>query len=102
DCPLGADCRAGRCVCPQFQTPCHGVFVEASRCRHTNIHGGCSSDVCSSDPHCTAGACCSSGQVPCQGVCVDLLRDNNNCGTCGRSEERRVGKEWGRRGAKCK
>jgi hypothetical protein len=29
--------------------------------------------------------CCPAGFRECNGVCVDVLRDSNNCGACGRS-----------------
>ena len=32
--------------------------------------------------NCTGGTCCAAGQSGCSGSCVDLTRDNANCGTC--------------------
>jgi hypothetical protein len=59
----------GKCVCPSgtLPDPITGV------CRSPRV-----------PPHPTEPASiCSSGQVICNGQCVNLSNDRNNCGTCG-------------------
>ena len=36
----------------------------------------------------TASAQCPNGQASCGGKCVDLQKDDNNCGACGKTCER--------------
>jgi hypothetical protein len=60
-CESSAECIAGACV-----TTC--------------------SDSCDSDAEiCVAGVCeCREGLMPCDGECVDMTSDDDNCGLCGR------------------
>jgi hypothetical protein len=51
---------------------CRGL---GSKCSH--------GDQCCSN-YCANNVCtCSPGQTNCNGTCVDLQTNNNNCGTCG-------------------
>jgi hypothetical protein len=64
------------------------VSVEGRRCSE----GG---TICREDANCCAGLCgpkdqfgrrrcgCTDGQTDCNGQCVNLQSDDNNCGACG-------------------
>src|SRR5262245_62219466 len=95
------------------------VFFFSSRRRHTRCLSDWSSDVCSSDLHRQPGAVQLHLPVPGESVELDGTRltvteldgrrvsrvkvsDTGTPGKSkGRSEERRVGKEWRARGSAC-
>lgn len=58
-------CRGGICTCPTGQKICQGSCIASTA---------------------TCGpSYCPAGFTPCGGVCKDLQRDVNNCGSCGRA-----------------
>jgi len=57
---------------------CETTLNTASNC------GACG-NACAAGASCTGGSCvCPSGDVVCNGACVDESTDNNNCGACGK------------------
>src|SRR5437762_4369731 len=79
------------------------IFFFSSRRRHTRYIGDWSSDVCSSDlPQPLRGApawCGARARGRRQRCGRARERGRRRCRGGGRSEERRVGKEWRSRGA---
>src|SRR5699024_11311742 len=69
-------------------------FFFSSRRRHTRSKRDWSSDVCSSDLAQPAGGHREPGAVRCSGAGL-RRRGRRPVAVRGRSEERRVGKEWG-------
>lgn len=66
-------CTGGSCGCSGGFADCDG-----------NTSNGCETNTNTSTTHC--GACdagCSSGQLCCNGGCVDPDSDDTNCGSCG-------------------
>jgi hypothetical protein len=67
-CPDGAYCGGGDCICPIDTSLCPNGCVDTS-----------------SDPE-NCGECdnlCAEGNTCCGGTCVNLASDNANCGVCG-------------------
>lgn len=63
DCPKGQICQSGQCLPPDLtpvSTATAGIAV-------------------------TQEVSCTSGQIICNGSCVDIFTDTKNCGVCGRS-----------------
>jgi hypothetical protein len=92
-CGMGMTCVMGICTCAPGTTKCNNMCVDTGT--SLNNCGGCG--VVCAPPHatglCMAGRCtiaaCNAGFANCDGLVangceVDLLTDNNNCGTCGR------------------
>src|SRR5688500_19631753 len=79
-----------------------GIFFFSSRRRHTRLQGDWSSDVCSSDLEQSASLAdrggedrrVDEGEVAIVEEVADRLLDLVADARDGRSEERRVGKEW--------
>jgi len=85
DCPEGAECTSGECVCPTTTVDCGNECADLSA-SEMNC-GACGND-------CGAFGECQSGNCACQGTlidcdngagadCVDAARDPRNCGGCG-------------------
>ncbi|HEY8090012.1 MAG TPA: hypothetical protein VIF09_19255 [Polyangiaceae bacterium] len=67
----------------------------ANECSGSNAYVTCAQDTqgcyyqsgtnsCGANSTCTSGACqCSAGFTPCNGACVNINTDSNNCGGCG-------------------
>ena len=95
-CPMGAMCVQGSCQCGSSQTQCSGACVD-TKTDATNC-GKCG-NLCGNDAGAILGGgtwACVNGtcaiQCPmldggtgmeCSGACVDLQKDNDNCGSCG-------------------
>lgn len=89
------DCGAGRIVCDQI---CIDIASDPAQCgacnRPCDAESVCEAGMCveqcdeSCDDDvelCVGGQCtCRDGFVPCNDHCVDLSRDNDNCGECDR------------------
>lgn len=78
--------KVGECVAPSECTKdsqCSGSQV----CRDGNCVAGCKNDGdCNDGFQCKNGGCvCEANKVLCQGQCVDLKSDTDNCGACGRA-----------------
>jgi len=58
-------CSAGTCVCAPMA---HACTVSADCCS-----GDCEANVCS----------CPAGTLACDGTCLDVTSDDDNCGACG-------------------
>jgi Stigma-specific protein, Stig1 len=78
-------------ACPQGKTLCSGKCVNLQT---DDKNCGSCGTVCSRGQSCVNGTCtsgggggggggCPSGQTKCNGKCVDLATDPNNCGSCG-------------------
>ena len=72
-------------VCKSVGNTCSGTTAVATCAMDGN---GCfyqaSSMSCQGGSSCSGGKCgCATGQTSCNGVCVDLQSDPNNCGACG-------------------
>jgi hypothetical protein len=86
---LGSRCAGGKCkafcTSPQF-LDCNGIVddgCEANVMLDPKNCGACG-HACAAGEPCNSGVCgCPSGQVVCNGACVDLQSDDKNCGTCG-------------------
>ncbi len=70
-CAAGESCNAGVCSCG-------GKTCGATQacCNGTCTDGGCS---------CGAMTCTSAAPLCCNNACVDVFKDNANCGSCGKS-----------------
>jgi hypothetical protein len=104
----GAVCYdAGGCGCPDGYEPCQevctescpsGQYLDADSCQctaqtscgsgETLCNGQCVSIDCASnqlfdDASCQCVARCSSGMDYCNDVCIDIVNDAMNCGSCG-------------------
>lgn len=83
-CPLYSHCDRNACVCDDFFVDCSGECVRLGIPAHC---AGCD-DVCAEDWTCEGGHCtepCAGECEPdacCDGHCVDLVNDTNNCGEC--------------------
>ena len=60
----------------------------AERENHTAQYCGECGNVCGDNQECRRGECetivdCPVGQTSCSETCIDLLSDDNNCGSCG-------------------
>jgi hypothetical protein len=90
-CPMGATCVQGSCQCGNGQTKCSNACVDTKT--DMNNCGKCGTS-CTSDAGaimgggmwaCTNGACsivCPQAKTECNGACVDVQTDNDNCGMC--------------------
>lgn len=86
----GYACQEGKCTCLQL-TECNGRCVDLQVDRENC--GGCDWRCCEG-ASCVEGTCeliCPDGQVfcgrgayepDCDDICVDLLKNNDNCGSC--------------------
>ena len=97
-CHDGANCVYGDCQCPSGsgETYCYGTETCTNLLTDPANCGGCGLE-CSPDRFCCPAYwgfcgdpsiqtqdCCGRYQRICNGVCVDMERDNDNCGECGR------------------
>jgi poly(3-hydroxybutyrate) depolymerase len=102
-CPLvGASCQGGVCGgCPIGEDPCPvvGGLIGKSTCLNEQTDpsncGGCQ-NVCPTGVSCKSGTCncpiagqsasngmcCPGGQTACNGSCIEVKNDPNNCGSC--------------------
>jgi len=90
-CPMGSMCVQGSCQCASGQSICNKQCVDTKT--DTSNCGKCGT-VCGTDAGtimgggmwtCTMGSCtiqCPSPKVECDGACVDVKTDNDNCGMC--------------------
>src|SRR5581483_9258385 len=91
-CPMGATCVQGSCQCGMGQTKCGNTCVDTK----TDIQNcGKCENLCGNDAGaipgggmygCNMGTCgiiCPSPKIECNGACVDVKTDNDNCGMCG-------------------
>lgn len=80
-------CSAGQCqaFCNEDHADCNGVpddGCESSLLDDSKNCGSCGLQ-CPAGVACTHGKCgCPSGMTECNGRCVDLSSDDNNCGAC--------------------
>lgn len=96
-CPAGLTACGGKCCppgfcgsngicCPLGELNCGGTCCPAGQC--------CGSSCCAAGKTCSSGLCCPPSQINCNGTCcsaasccngqcVQLLSNNNNCGSCG-------------------
>ena len=102
-CPPGTsqDPATCQCLCPPGQTSCPTGCVDL---QSDDANCGACGTVCPSGQSCQSGQClctpvtcpsgatqdpitcqcpCPNGQSDCNGACVDLQNDANNCGSCG-------------------
>lgn len=92
-CGLGDVCVNGLCVadCPGDQLECAGRCVDPFRdpefCGASGAcQGSAAGTACTSGMVCVSGACvpdCPTGQLACDGQCVDPSRDRDWCGAAG-------------------
>lgn len=86
----GAQCTSGQCsvTCASGWQNCTSN-PNAGCQANTNAQGncgGCGITCSGSTPVCSGGSCvsgCSSGQMLCNGTCVNTATDPQNCGGCG-------------------
>jgi hypothetical protein len=78
-CDAGSTCSGGQCSCLAGQTcgdRCVSVQTSPNDC------GDCFNG-CGASEMCVGGQCqCRQGLTSCNGTCVDLLADVDNCGQC--------------------
>ena len=98
-CSGGKSCQGGVCTCPNAGTDCGGVCIDEFSDR--NNCGACG-NVCPASQDCIGGQCQPPCDDPCHelvnnvcvlkdpgkdticnGACVDITTDPNNCGGCG-------------------
>jgi hypothetical protein len=90
-CDEGSSCIAGACTlpsCPTGQIRCDGACVDPERDRDfcgasADCTGANAGATCVDGEVCVAGVCatsCPSGQIACDGACVDPERDRDYCG----------------------
>jgi len=110
-CPHGAICRAAVCSCPEGTALCRGACVDTRAFDFDPNNCGARGSVCPPGQFCSEGSCgvcrqlgddcaagadccqgycnqgscdlCPADTVPCNGVCVNIVTDVNNCGACG-------------------
>jgi len=96
-CDVGQLCRLGQCVgaCSRDEeVSCGGTCVDPRTEReHCGAHSNCldaqagrtceEDEVCDGQGHCADQ--CVEGRSLCEGRCVDVLRDLENCGGCGQT-----------------
>jgi hypothetical protein len=73
--PLGSECTTGA-EC------CSGGCVDGTCCRRNGAACAANGVCCSGN--CSSGKCCPAGKTNCNGACVNLKTDANNCNECGR------------------
>jgi hypothetical protein len=82
DCCEGAQCRNGRCRCPEGQRPCRGQCLSSTRCCGTQCPGALV---------CRQGRCqCPAGKKRCGGRCI--RREACCRGRCGSGQVCRAGR----------
>ena len=94
-CANGNVCASGSCQvsCPGTQINCGGTCIDPLT-SHGNCGasgacgngGGTAGTTCASGNVCNAGSClvsCPSGQINCDGTCVDPLTSSAHCGATG-------------------
>ena len=83
-------CSSGQCqaFCNEHFQDCNGIpddGCESSSLEDPNNCGGCGIQ-CAAGIACINGKCgCPSGTTECNGRCVDLRTNDDNCGACGRA-----------------
>jgi hypothetical protein len=65
-CPKGAKCKKGKCKCKGGRVKCGKKCCEPGE--------ACNDGTC--------GPACAAGETDCDGICVDLDTDVQNCGAC--------------------
>ncbi|MBQ1926955.1 MAG: hypothetical protein II180_12650, partial [Proteobacteria bacterium] len=87
-CSEGSHCQAGLCVCPATGTFCSMTCI-SSGCVDTLTnpsHCGGENIACKGGEVCDSGVCstsCSYDLDNCDGRCIDLENNVDNCGACG-------------------
>lgn len=89
-CPSGTVCSGGICdvTCPSGQILCNGRCIDPKSDNHyCGASGNCidanSGSKCKDGEVCSGGKCgitCVSGQIVCNGQCIDPNSDNRYCG----------------------
>ena len=86
-CDYRGDCRPGFNPCtPQLRCTNDDECPGDTVCRNGACVPGCKTDAnCIAGFQCKNGGCvCEANKVLCNGQCVDLTSDPDNCGECGR------------------
>ena len=86
-CAASQACQGGVCTCNGGTCSgcCTGKTCAAGSSDQACGTNGAACQVCSGGKTCQGGACaCPTGQAFCNGTCIDVEDDPENCGTCGR------------------
>jgi hypothetical protein len=90
-CAMGATCVQGSCQCASGQMKCGATCVDP---KTDDMNCGKCGQACGADAgaimgggmwKCTNGSCaivCPMGKTECNGACVDVKTDFDNCGMC--------------------
>ena len=81
-CPTDQDCRADHsCASCPAERDCGSTCCPPEQICTSPVAGTCA--PCPAPGKYCAGHCCAGGQDCCNGVCMDVLSDEANCGSCG-------------------
>lgn len=92
-CTNGMTCQNGTCACPPgrsicaFTGTCTACCINADCCNGQLPCPGGQICVATGDGNRVCSCTNSDFLTYCNGVCIDVLGDNNNCGRCGRQCE---------------
>ena len=85
-CAASQACQGGVCTCNGGTCSgcCTGKTCAPGASDQACGKNGAACQVCSGGRTCQGGACtCPAGQAFCNGACIDVKNDPDNCGSCG-------------------